>query len=161
MSKHSLRPGGEKEKQDPDREKGLAVERRPGENTEKGFEKLKLRKEIKKVRQELSKSILNRGLQAMNYLADTVTIVRHFSGAGRIGLAARLFLEGVKSGENYLFFSTLSLVEIFYLSEKKRIGIDLENSQQKTKGSRNLCAWINSFDFRVTVMYTIRNTVWR
>jgi hypothetical protein len=57
-----LRPGGEKEKQDPDREKGLAVERRPGENTEKGFEKLKLRKEIKKVRQELSKSILNRGL---------------------------------------------------------------------------------------------------
>ena len=73
----------------------------------------------------------------MNYLADTVTIVRHFSGTGRIGRAARLVLEGIESGENYLFFSTVSLVEILYLSEKKRIGIDLENSLQKMKGSRN------------------------
>ena len=64
----------------------------------------------------------------MNYLADTVTIVRHFSGAGRIGRMAKNVLEGVESGENHLFFSTVSLVEILYLSEKKRIEIDLENS---------------------------------
>jgi len=73
----------------------------------------------------------------MNYLADTVTIVRHFSGAGRIGRAARVVLEGVERGENYLFLSSISLVEILYLSEKKRIGIDLENSLRKMKGSRN------------------------
>ena len=73
----------------------------------------------------------------MDYLADTVTIVRHFSGVGRIGRAARLVLEGVENGENYLFLSTVSMVEILYLSEKKRIGINLENSLQKIKSSRN------------------------
>ena len=73
----------------------------------------------------------------MNYLADTVTIVRHFSGTGRIGRVAKIVLEGVESGENYLFLSTVSLVEILYLSEKKRIEIDLENSLRKMKGSRN------------------------
>ena len=59
----------------------------------------------------------------MEYLADTVAIIRHFSGTGRIGRAARLVLEGVEKGENNLFLSSVSLVEILYLAEKKRIGI--------------------------------------
>jgi PIN domain nuclease of toxin-antitoxin system len=50
---------------------------------------------------------------------------------------AKNVLESVESGENHLFFSTVSLVEILYLSEKKRIEIDLENSLRKVKGSRN------------------------
>ena len=73
----------------------------------------------------------------MNYLADTVAIVRHFSEAGRIGRAAKAVLEGIERGEDYLFLSSISLVEILYLSEKNRIGIDLENTLRRMKGSRN------------------------
>ena len=73
----------------------------------------------------------------MNYLADTVTIVRHFSGIGRIGRSAKAVLEGVEKGENHMFFSAISLVEILYLSEKNRIAVDLENSLSKMKNSRN------------------------
>ena len=61
----------------------------------------------------------------MDYLADTVTVIRHFSGTGRIGKKARSILEGVEQGDHHLFLSTISLVEIIYLSEKKRIMINL------------------------------------
>lgn len=73
----------------------------------------------------------------MDYLADTVTIIRHFSGAGRIGRKAREILEGVEQGEHRLFLSTLSLVEILYLSEKKRIAISLEETLDLIEGSSN------------------------
>jgi len=52
----------------------------------------------------------------MDYLADTVTVIRHFSGVGRIGRKARGILEGVEEGDHHLFLSTVSLVEILYLS---------------------------------------------
>jgi len=73
----------------------------------------------------------------MDYLADTVTIIRHFSKAGRIGPAARLVLEGVEKGENNLFLSSVSLVEILYLAEKKRIGINLDDALITIKASSN------------------------
>ncbi|MBL7180364.1 MAG: hypothetical protein ISS65_09175 [Desulfobacterales bacterium] len=73
----------------------------------------------------------------MDYLADTVTIIRHFSGAGRIGQAARLVLESVEKGENNLFLSSVSLVEILYLAEKKRIGINLDDALITIKKSSN------------------------
>ncbi|MBW2066115.1 MAG: PIN domain-containing protein [Deltaproteobacteria bacterium] len=73
----------------------------------------------------------------MDYLADTVTIIRHFSGAGRIGKEARLVLEGVEKGESHLFLSTVLLVEILYLAEKKRIGINLQDSLSTIGGSKN------------------------
>jgi PIN domain nuclease of toxin-antitoxin system len=73
----------------------------------------------------------------MDYLADTVTIIRHFSGAGRIGRRAKSILEGVEEGEHHLFLSTVSLVEILYLSEKKRITINLEESLEMITESAN------------------------
>jgi len=73
----------------------------------------------------------------MDCLADTVTIIRHFSGLGRIGKEAKLILEGVEKGDNHLFLSTISLVEILYLSEKKRIEIDLEGSLNTIRKSAN------------------------
>ena len=73
----------------------------------------------------------------MDYLADTVTIIRHFSGSGRIGRKARTILEGVEEGEHRLFLSTLSLVEILYLSEKKRIAISLGETLEMIEGSAN------------------------
>lgn len=73
----------------------------------------------------------------MDYLADTVTIIRHFSGTGRIGRKARTILEGVEEGDHHLFLSTVSLVEILYLSEKKRIMINLGESLDIIDDSAN------------------------
>lgn len=73
----------------------------------------------------------------MDYLADTVTIIRHFSGTGRIGRKARTILEGVEKGDHHLFLSTVSLVEILYLSEKKRIMINLGESLDIIDDSAN------------------------
>ena len=79
----------------------------------------------------------------MNYLADTITIVRHFSGAGRIGRAARVVLEGVERGENDLFLSSISLVEILYpeifdrliISTAQYLGVPLITSDQGIRES--------------------------
>jgi PIN domain nuclease of toxin-antitoxin system len=73
----------------------------------------------------------------MNYLADTVTLIRHFSGTGRIGRKARTILEGVEEGDHHLFLSTVSLVEILYLSEKNRIMINLGESLDIIDDSAN------------------------
>lgn len=73
----------------------------------------------------------------MEYLADTVTIIRHFSGAGHIGRQAKSILEGVEKGEHRMFLSTISLVEILYLSEKKRITINLGESLEMMDESTN------------------------
>ena len=73
----------------------------------------------------------------MDYLADTVTIIRHFSGTGRIGRKARTILEGVEEGDHHLFLSTVSLVEILYLSEKKRILINFGESLDIIDDSAN------------------------
>jgi PIN domain nuclease of toxin-antitoxin system len=73
----------------------------------------------------------------LNYLGDTVTLIRHFSGAGKIGKTARKILEGVDAGENRLFISSISLVEILYLSEKKRIQIQLQGAIELIGESTN------------------------
>jgi len=70
-------------------------------------------------------------------LADTVTIIRHFSKLGRIGRKASSILEGVEEGGHHLFLSTISLVEILYLSEKKRIMVNLEESLDMIQESAN------------------------
>ena len=73
----------------------------------------------------------------MEYLADTVTIIRHFSGAGRIGSLAREILSRVDEGEHRLHISIISMVEILYLSEKRRIKINLKEALDVVQGSSN------------------------
>ena len=64
----------------------------------------------------------------MEYLADTVTIIRYFSGAGKIGAQALRIMDEADEGQHVIFVSALTLTEILYLSEKNRIGIGLEES---------------------------------
>lgn len=52
----------------------------------------------------------------MQYLLDTVTVVRHFSAMGKIGNEARKILS---SPESSFIISVISLMEIMYLAEKK------------------------------------------
>lgn len=56
----------------------------------------------------------------MEYLADTVTVIRHFSKTGKLGSKARVVLEEAEKGRHHIFISVISLVEIMYLAQKLR-----------------------------------------
>lgn len=58
----------------------------------------------------------------MQYLLDTVTLVRHFTEIGKLGKRAQ---EVLNNRDNAFVISVVSLMEILYLSEKRRINIDL------------------------------------
>ena len=51
----------------------------------------------------------------MQYLLDTVTIVHHFAGTGKLGRKAQKILNS--TGNTYVI-SVISLMEVLYFSEK-------------------------------------------
>ena len=61
----------------------------------------------------------------MHFLLDTVTIIRHFAGSGRVGRCA---LNILHDANNHFLVSTVSLMEVLYLSEKKRIDLSLSDT---------------------------------
>lgn len=67
----------------------------------------------------------------MQYLADTVTIIRHFAKTGKIGKAAKSILQDADKGKNTIFISIISIVEILYLSERNKIILDMEDVRYK------------------------------
>ncbi len=67
----------------------------------------------------------------MQYLADTVAIIRHFARVGKIGKAAKLILQDADNGKNKILVSIISIVEILYLSERNRIPLNLEEVKRK------------------------------
>jgi PIN domain nuclease of toxin-antitoxin system len=73
----------------------------------------------------------------MDYLADTVTVIRHFSKTGKIGKQAREILEKAEQGGHHLYISIISLVEIMYLSQKQRIDINLSETLDTINKSVN------------------------
>ncbi len=60
----------------------------------------------------------------MQYIADTAAIIRHFSKTGKIGQSAKRILRDADKGENTIFVSIISMVEILYLSERNRIPLN-------------------------------------
>lgn len=71
----------------------------------------------------------------MQYLLDTVTIVRHFSGRGRIGRAAAHILDTIEERDDLLVISVISLMEIMYLAERNRITINLTETLERIESS--------------------------
>jgi len=67
----------------------------------------------------------------LQYLADTVAIIRHFANVGKIGKAAKLILQDADSGKNTILISIISIVEILYLSERNKIPLDFEDLRRK------------------------------
>jgi len=67
----------------------------------------------------------------LQYLADTVAIIRHFANVGKIGKAAKLILQDADSGKNTILISIISIVEILYLSERNKIPLDFEDVRRK------------------------------
>jgi PIN domain nuclease of toxin-antitoxin system len=73
----------------------------------------------------------------MEYLADTVAVVRFFADTGKIGSKARKIFEETEKGGHIIWISIMSIVEIMYLAEKNRIPISLEDFVEKIKLNRN------------------------
>lgn len=64
----------------------------------------------------------------MQYLLDTVALVRHFTGQGRMGKKASGILNSIESSGDTLFISVISLAEVMYLAEKNRIEVGLSET---------------------------------
>ncbi len=75
----------------------------------------------------------------MDYLVDTVALVRHLRGGRKIGTRARQILREADAGERIVAISAVTLMEILYLSESRRIPIDLDAVRRLLKRSINYC----------------------
>ncbi len=73
----------------------------------------------------------------MEYIADTVAIIRHFARAGRMGNRAGQILRNADSGLNTIGISIISMVEILYLSEKNRIPLDFSDAKNRLRNADN------------------------
>ncbi|MFO7809926.1 MAG: PIN domain-containing protein [Candidatus Delongbacteria bacterium] len=69
----------------------------------------------------------------MQYLLDTVAVIRHFTGNKNIGKAAKEILS--RTNDVQFYISTISLMEILYLAEKSRIQIDLKDTLKRIRSS--------------------------
>lgn len=91
----------------------------------------------------------------MKYLADTVTIIRHFAKTGKIGKKAKVILDGAEKGRHHIFISVISLVEIMFLSQKMRIKINLRETLEIINNSANYSV-VDLNSHIVTVAETIK-----
>lgn len=63
----------------------------------------------------------------MEYIADTVAIIRFVSQFKNIGKQALYILEEADNGNNKIFLSVISLLEVMHLSDKGRINFRLQD----------------------------------
>lgn len=73
----------------------------------------------------------------MIILLDTVAVVRHFSGEGRVGRKAAGIFENIEIGNDLCLISAVSLMEILYLSEKHRIPVNLTDTLREIQASES------------------------
>ncbi|BAM00445.1 MULTISPECIES: type II toxin-antitoxin system VapC family toxin [Caldilinea] len=73
----------------------------------------------------------------MEYLADTVAIVRHLRRHPALGPRAAQILQSADSGEHHIYLSTITLMEVLYLSEAKRVDVHLDELIGHISGSVN------------------------
>ncbi len=69
------------------------------------------------------------------YLLDTVTMIRHFSGKGHIGAKASAILKANGHEDSQFCISVISLMEVMYLAEKNRIKINFQESLHRINES--------------------------
>ena len=73
----------------------------------------------------------------MDYLVDTVALVRHLRGKGKIGARARQILREADAGQHIIAISAVTLMEILYLKESRRIPVDLNDVRRLLTQSIN------------------------
>jgi PIN domain nuclease of toxin-antitoxin system len=69
----------------------------------------------------------------MDYLLDTVTLVRYLSNTGKLTKKVKTIFADTDKGDCKLFVSTISFMEILYLSERNRIPVSLEEVVEKVR----------------------------
>lgn len=73
----------------------------------------------------------------MDYLADTVAMVRHLTQDSKQGKRAKAIFQEADQGLHRIFVSGVTLMEILYLSEAKRIAVPLAELVSHINKSRN------------------------
>jgi len=73
----------------------------------------------------------------MDYLADTVAIVRHLRQHPALGQEAARILREADAGEHRIYLSAITLMEVLYLVEAGRIAIPLLELVNLISASRN------------------------
>lgn len=88
----------------------------------------------------------------MEYLADTVAIVRHFSGSKKIGKKTKEIFNRTDQGEHTIYISIFSMVEIMYLSEKEKIPVNFSGVKSEITESDNY----HVIDLNIEIVETAR-----
>ena len=73
----------------------------------------------------------------MDYLADTVAIVRHLRNHPALGPEAARILREADAGRRLVYLSGITLMEVLYLSEARRIDVPLDELVTMVNRSRN------------------------
>ena len=73
----------------------------------------------------------------MEYLADTVAIVRHLRGHPALGPQAAQILRDADAGRHHVYLSAITLMEVLYLLEAKRVDVRLDELIGHVSGSVN------------------------
>ena len=73
----------------------------------------------------------------MDYLADTVAIVRHLRSHPALGREAARILREADAGLHRIYLSAITLMEVLYLSEAGRINVSLSELVSMVSYSRN------------------------
>lgn len=73
----------------------------------------------------------------MEYLADTVAIVRHLRRHPALGREAAKILHEADQGLHTIYISAITLMEVLYLSEAGRIDLPLTELTVAVSRSRN------------------------
>jgi PIN domain nuclease of toxin-antitoxin system len=73
----------------------------------------------------------------VNYLADTVAIVRYLSQHPKLGRTAAQIFKDTDRGLHRVYLSGITLMEVLYLSEAKRIDVPLSVLIKTIKQSSN------------------------
>ncbi len=73
----------------------------------------------------------------MEYLADTVAIVRHLRGHPALGPQAAQILRDADAGNHHVYLSAITLMEVLYLSEAKRVDVRLDELTEHVSSSVN------------------------
>ena len=93
----------------------------------------------------------------MYYLADTVALVRHLRGGRGLGRRVRTILGEADEGHHTIAISGITLMEILYLSERRRIPVDLTALDNLLTHSSNYA--VVAIGFEVVNPTTLLNTI--
>ncbi len=73
----------------------------------------------------------------MEFLADTVAIIRHLRQHPALGRQATRILNKADAGQHHIYLSAISLMEVLYLSKAKKITLPLNELINYVQNSTN------------------------